>query len=359
MQLVSFSYNDHSWKLNDLNLQTVNLLVGRNANGKSRILSNIDLLVNIISQKRDIAWGGAWKIQFKMEPGDIFDYSLATKSSGIISRELLHLNGQRLLDRRLKPSGETVCEVFSRQTDDFEEFFPPDNQLVLNVRRDIKAYPEFERLVEWANSSYGFRFGVISPTNAFSSSGYEFAHPVGDLVDMLQHLRAEKQTELVVLMNQLGYKISSIRPLVKTENRFIQVVEEGVTKPILHTNLSQGMFRVLALLIYFFHLVFTKKPQLILIDDLGEGLDYARASDLGKFIFKTCKNSDVQLIATSNDGFLMDAIPIEYWNVLRRNGSDIVALNEKNQPELFDRFAYTGLSNFDFFSSDYIDSRLR
>jgi len=33
-------------------------------------------------------------------------------------------------------------------------------------------------------------------------------------------------------------------------------------------------------------------------------------------------------------------------------------LNEKNSPELFNNFSFTGLSNFDFFSSDYIDSNL-
>ena len=137
---------------------------------------------------------------------------------------------------------------------------------------------------------------------------------------------------------------------VKEYGQDLMFFESNLSRGLSAYDLSQGMFRMISLLVYLFYLIHIRKLQLILIDDLGEGLDYSRAFKLGKFIFDTCKETDVQLIATSNDGFLMDAIPIEYWNVLRRNGTEIAALNEKNQPELFKRFAYTGLSNFDFFS---------
>ncbi len=353
MRIESFSYNDHSWKLDNLNLQELNLLVGRNASGKSRTLSAIDLLVDIISQKRELTGGGSWKLRFRTSIGEALDYSVATKSSGQITREVLVLNGKHLLDRKSSES-----KVFSRITDQFEEFFPPENQLVLHVRRDIRAFPEFERLIEWATNSYGFRFGTISPLNALANSGYDFINPVDDLMSMFRYLSPERKAVLLSTLNQLGYNVTSIKPIEKYNNRFLEVVEDGLSKPIPHTGLSQGMFRVIALLTYFSYLIHVKKPQLLIIDDLGEGLDYSRAVKLGKFIFDACRDETIQLIATSNDNFLMDAIPIEHWNVLRRNGTEITALNEKNSPELFNNFSFTGLSNFDFFSSDYIDSNL-
>lgn len=335
-------------------MQRLNLLVGRNASGKSRTSSAIDQLVDIISQKREITAGGSWKVRFRTLRGEALDYSVATKKSGQITREVLMLDGNLLLDRKVLQG-----KVFSRITNDFEEFFPPDTQLVLHVRRDIKAFPDFERLIDWAANSYGFRFGIISPLNALANSGYDFINPVDDIVDMFRDLSLERRGTVVSLANQLGYDITSIRPVVKYDSRFLEVVEDGISKPIPHTGLSQGMFRVIALLIYFAYLIHVKKPQLLIVDDLGEGLDYSRAVKLGKFIFDACEREGIQLIATSNDSFLMDAIPIEHWNVLRRNGIEITALNEKNNPELFENFAFTGLSNFDFFSSDYIDSRLK
>ena len=118
------------------------------------------------------------------------------------------------------------------------------------------------------------------------------------------------------------------------------------------------MMRSLCLLIYIEYLISKNKTATLLIDDLGEGLDYKRAIELGKLLFKLCEENNIQLIVTSNDSFLMDVVNINYWNVLTRKGKVITALNKFNQPELFEDFKFTGLSNFDFFSSDYIDSHL-
>jgi hypothetical protein len=75
-------------------------------------------------------------------------------------------------------------------------------------------------------------------------------------------------------------------------------------------------------------------------------------------IFSLCQENNIQLIAASNDMFLMDVVELEYWNVLQREGSVVTALNEKNSPDLFESFKFTGLSNFDFFSSDFIPQKI-
>jgi hypothetical protein len=54
----------------------------------------------------------------------------------------------------------------------------------------------------------------------------------------------------------------------------------------------------------------------------------------------------------------MDVVDIVHWNVLQRNASIVTALNAKSNPELFEKFRYTGLSNFDFFASDYISQKM-
>jgi hypothetical protein len=107
-------------------------------------------------------------------------------------------------------------------------------------------------------------------------------------------------------------------------------------------------------IIYVEYLISRKRPASIIIDDLCEGLDYDRATRLGRLIFDKCIDRQIQLIATSNDSFLMDAIDIEYWTILTRQGKTVEAMNRMTNSEIFDRFRFTGLSNFDFFSSDYI-----
>jgi len=115
------------------------------------------------------------------------------------------------------------------------------------------------------------------------------------------------------------------------------------------------MFRALAVIVYVQYLISRKKPSTIIIDDLCEGLDFERATKLGKLIFDKCLENDIQLIATSNDSFLMEVVDLKYWNILTRTGKKVSGFNSKTNSESFENFKFTGLSNFDFFSSDYIN----
>lgn len=50
----------------------------------------------------------------------------------------------------------------------------------------------------------------------------------------------------------------------------------------------------------------------------------------------------------------MDVVDLKYWNILQRKGDKVTAINIYNSPELFEDFEFTGLNNFDLFSSDFI-----
>lgn len=387
MQLVSFSHdNFSSLRLKGLTLQSQNLIVGKNATGKSRTLSAIDHFTGLLSEKRRYFWWGEWQAEFMLDNGDILHYTImrgngpqVVSEERQISRELLKLNDQILIDRT-DLNGQVSCRIFSETINKFEDFTPPTDQLVLHIRRDIKAYPYFEKLIEWGDNAYSFQFGKIIPKDYFqrgpSISSHRFwgsrysdsPEESMKLVDVYAALPLDQRTKIIDQIQIMGYPLILIDIIGVTTHQPNQVKEYGQDLMFFESNLStglsaydlsQGMFRMISLLVYLFYLIHIRKLQLILIDDLGEGLDYSRAYKLGKFIFDACQEANVQLIATSNDSFLMDAIPIEYWNVLRRNGTEITALNEKNHPELFKQFVYTGLSNFDFFSSDYIDSKLQ
>ena len=122
--------------------------------------------------------------------------------------------------------------------------------------------------------------------------------------------------------------------------------------------LSNGMMRVLYILCFLEYVKHGIKHSLLLIDDLGEGLDYNRATLLGKKVFDSCDGEHLQMIASSNDPFMMDVVDISKWQIMRKKNSKLFALNQTNSHELFDKFRMTGLSNFDLFSSDFIDNFL-
>jgi len=113
------------------------------------------------------------------------------------------------------------------------------------------------------------------------------------------------------------------------------------------------MFRALSLIIQIQYSLFTGNPSCVLIDDIGEGLDFERSSALVKLLVERAKNSSIQLIVATNDRFIMNSIPLEYWLVIQRLGNLCKIYSQKNSPQLFNDFKLTGLNNFDFFSSGY------
>ena len=269
-------------------------------------------------------------------------YNFVREDGTIISEQLDILN-ERIIIRRDDSSAII----------DNESINPPQNKLVLNIRRDIQKYPEIEKIMTWANNvvTVSFtKFDPIFPIFSQSSNPFELAKIVQELDDV-------SKKEFYNLVHEIGFELSSVKVLKGAQ--IVLFKEKGVDTILLENDLSNGMLRSISVLLYMIYFKMTGYPALLLIDDLCEGLDYDHSVKLGRKIFEFCSSNDIQLIATSNDAFLMDIVDIDNWCVLRRNGSAIVPLCRYDNTELFDHFALTGLSNFDFFASDYIDTYLR
>lgn len=357
MRITSFSYSSENWVLQKIDLQEVNLLVGTNGTGKSKTLSYLNLLRSYIKSGEFFIKDehGIWEISWLTDSNQILTYTLGVGLDEedldvIISKESLFLETKILLQRQ----DDNSCQVYSEISQLIETFNPPVNELALLSRRDTKAYAYIENIIDWAKNSYELEFSSINMENETvqTESNYE-QYP-----KLFSKLSITHQKRIIVNWNSIGFKISNIEYESTGNNHFLALTEEGLNTPIYQFDLSQGMMRYLCLLIYIEYLISKNKKATLLIDDLGEGLDYKRAIELGKMLFNLCKENNIQLIATSNDSFLMDVIDIDYWNVLERNGKVVSAINIVNSPKLFEDFRYTGLSNFDFFSSSYLPSRL-
>ena len=118
-------------------------------------------------------------------------------------------------------------------------------------------------------------------------------------------------------------------------------------------NMSQGMFRALSLLVQVNHAILSGKPSCILIDDIGEGLDFERSCGLIDAVMSRARSSQAQLVMATNDRFVMNRVPLDNWSVLCRKGGRVSVRDYRNSREVFEGFLATGLSNFDFLALDY------
>ena len=352
MKLLEFkcklfgSNGTNDWYIEDMSLnKRINLLVGQNATGKSRVVRYLNTFIYLITDSdvfEDILAHyskSEWSCVFQKDNGDIINYSVSFdfKKGLFINEEKLSLNDNVLLKRK---NGRT--EIFSFTNNKLLKISPPDNKLVLHIRRDTEEFPFFEDIVKWAEESFIYEF-------ADEDAGK-------NLTFWFDQLSKESVEILKKDFNQLGYKLNNIfsKKNKFSDTKVVHIQEEGLEKTIIETDLSQGMSRALDLLTLVQYLLQLNETSIFMLDDIGEGLDYERATKLGKLLVEKIENSNIQLIATTNDSFLMDVIPIKYWNILQREGNTVRSLNYQNSKDLFDKFRLTGLSNFDLFSSDYL-----
>jgi hypothetical protein len=342
MRISKIRYRDNNLILNNLNLGQINLIVGKNATGKSRTILMIDSIAKMITQKIEIAWGN-WDITFTTIENQTIRYLIRSNSFNSIYSEKIYLNEKLVLNRQ-----KNNAKIFSFVENKFQEINPPESKLVLHIRRDIKEYPFLEQLVFWAENSYIFEFGKFSPS-------FDYTFAIGEGIPLLlKDLNSQSIINVINELNTIGFKIADIFVKEKKEQLVLYIKEKEVLKAIPYYQLSQGMYRTLALIIYLEYLISNSKTTTLIIDDLCEGLDYDRATKFGKLLYNKFSNTFIQLIITSNDSFLMDVIDIEHWNILLRNEKTLTIYNPIDYPDLFKKFRFTGLSNFDLLSSDYI-----
>jgi len=355
MKLIEFSHKAGDWEINNLVLGDLNLIVGENATGKSKTLdailnfaetiNNLDNYIKNITNEYDNKITEYWcSAKFKTSSGEILSYEvfIEFKNEINVEKEILILNNQEIISRK----SADKAEIYSNSDQKLIPISPPLSSLVLKVRRDTKEYIEFEQLIYWALNS---EFYIFCKNWEYRESR---AATVSEFLD----------TKYVTkVLNDIGFNITNIYTYQRHEDDYyLGFKEENIKKDFYFKDLSQALKRSINLIIFFENLLskYRRFAPLLVIDDLGEGLDYQKATKLGEYVFETCKKGNIQLIAASNDNFLLDVVDLDYWNILTREGSKVSTINKVSHPKIFEDFIFTGLSNFDLLTSDYLSRKL-
>lgn len=345
MILTEFSYRESSgWQLEKLTLHQQNLIVGMNAVGKSRTLEALGNVIRFIkNDSEQVKKDFSCTLVLSNSHQIVYSFEL---TGGLIKSESLEIDGQSKIERN-----SSKIEMYG------EAVNPPANKLLIQARRDTKRYPEIEEIILWAEHTSLFVFSNITASPDSLSPYMLSAEPrISDMYEQIKH----QQVLLIKYIKELGYQIDRIEEAENASGtKTLLIYETGIDKPMMFFELSNGMFRVFCVLLYMIYSSTLAEARCLMIDDMGEGLDYRRSTKLGDIVFDYCKKNSIQLIVTSNDSFLMDSVPLDLWNILQRNGRTVTSLNSQTHDELFTKFARTGLSNFDILSSNFITNHLQ
>jgi hypothetical protein len=357
------------WMLREVNLEKVNLLVGRNATGKTRTVTVISWLANMLAGLQpQLLTSGNYTAEFS-DDSDIYRYFLKIDRHKVLSEKLI-LNGDIKVERNADGTGELFAEAVGNGQ--MIKFKISENQIIAFSKRDAVQHPYLEKLFEWANGVRLYAFGTplgkdcgfsaadigrlqINPRDTnnvaalFALGTRDFGEGFRDDIIELTGKTGYNLKDVNVAPNPGAGIVSTGLPL-----QMIYVVEKSGTARIFQPEMSQGMFRALSLLIQIRYNMRKKSSTVILVDDIGEGLDFERSSGIIKVIVDTAEKSAIQFVLSTNNRFVMNGVPLKYWQVIKRNGGECIIYNYANSKDIFDEFEYTGLSNFSFLSTDFI-----
>lgn len=366
MRLCSIEYQEwpgqpQSWQIEHLDIFPRMLIVGRNASGKTRVLNVISSLSRVLSGIQPPVLSGNYCVTFDNN-GEKYVYEV-NQENGLVARELLTINGKEYLAREKDGSGE----IFANQIGDEGmkiRFQVLPNAFAAFARVDAIQHPFLKPLNDWANSLRHYSFSTVM------QSAFAVSIPIGVRPDdrdqnatvaLYRTASGEFGNEFIDMMrSDLGlvdYAIESIELDAPKMFRFpsgtepvaLVAHEEGLTASVDQLSMSTGMFRVVAILTHINYAILRKAATSILIDDIGEGLDFDRSCRLIDLLREKAKKHDIQLIMTSNDKFVMNNVPLEEWTILHRVKQIVYPKNHINSTEAFEEFGFTGLSNFSFF----------
>jgi energy-coupling factor transporter ATP-binding protein EcfA2 len=368
---TQFEGTPMEWTLQGLTLGQVNLLVGRNATGKSRCINIISSLAKLLSgQLKEVLSNGTFDVAFEHD-GQIMRYVLGHENYRVI-REEFFVDGKEHLHRAHGGYGR----VFAKEINDgtMVKFQTPDTELSVVNRRDSVQHPFFEPLHQWAMSARHFEFGktlghqrlgVLVKDLQDELNERDTAQVVAICNAGLQQFDARFKEAVIRDMGSVGYELEDVgirRPATLLVKGLLpgDVVGVAVKERELEcwtdqVEMSQGMFRALSVIVQLNYAELAEKPLCVLVDDVGEGLDFERSCQMIEVLRRKAQRPSVQLIMSTNDKFVMNKVPLEEWSVLQRQGGHVRVRNYTNSKRVFEEFKFTGLSNFDFLATDFVN----
>ncbi|MDO9084478.1 MAG: hypothetical protein Q7U56_14485, partial [Humidesulfovibrio sp.] len=157
MLLTKLNYYENEsqpdeWQIEDLTLGSQNLIVGRNATGKTRLYRVISNFSKIITESMPYLNG---RFDLTFTDSDVsYNYSIKI-TNGKVEYEYYRRDETLLISR--DNTAMQIIHILNGE-EQLREISPPENKLVIHVRRDNKEFPYIEMLHEWAGNIVSIRF---------------------------------------------------------------------------------------------------------------------------------------------------------------------------------------------------------
>jgi energy-coupling factor transporter ATP-binding protein EcfA2 len=162
MQLKKIEYKEYEgdkreWTLEPASFGQINLIVGKNASGKTRILNVMVGLTRLIAGKQQVLFEtGDFKVTLVTPNGKSFVYEVSMQNN-LVNREYLRCGDNQYLTREGPGPGKIKTEPKGEMVD----FQIKPNQLAIFLKRDSLQYPFLEEIAAWAEGTEHYEFATL------------------------------------------------------------------------------------------------------------------------------------------------------------------------------------------------------
>lgn len=314
--------------INNISISDFNLLIGDNAQGKTRLFQSLYFLANLFTGKPKIIstyYHGTFEFDAASQDVNdkiIYDIIIEPKENKNIFKETITRNGKIIYSFHDK---HLYNEISNKNIKNF--FIPPNSPALISI-----ADPEFVTINIIRNFFQKIVY-ISSEKRRDILIDEGSLTPNVDSTNIASVLKSWRNL-YPEIFNEVVSEIKDNFPLIKdiffTEQKdlhteLLTINEQNVDKNILQMEWSDGIIRLLCLLMLpkvpFKIENKVEPPSLILVDEIENGLDYNRL----KYIMKYLEDysDDSQIIVSSHSPLVCDFVHPQNWIVVKRKGSDL------------------------------------
>ena len=353
MKISKFQFEDKSleWRLEELQLNKLTLLVGASGVGKTQILRALMGLRQITNGSS--INGVAWIVEFETLSGQkyIWQGEFENKRISIFiedeNDEEYKKNRAKIVFEKLYLDGHLIVERTSERI-----LFNGQPTIKLSQQESILSILKEEDLVKPAHEEFKhlYLYDYSNSEGTINSFNFLNANQLLGKYNTLQKIReSELETPLkLFFLSKIDRKIFDlikqrfidifpevedlkIAPLIANgqdipdflkDYTFIQIKERSVKHWINHTRISSGMLRTLLQLS---DLYLCADGTIFLIDEFENSLGINCINEITNDILSSRRQ--LQFILTSHHPYIIDAISFENWKLVTRNGGIIKTHN--------------------------------
>lgn len=323
IESLSFCYTKSGWKITDVQLDDLTLLVGASGVGKTRILECVmelksAALEGINYSKKSISW----RLKFTLDNQNYYEWiGERNKEDGFVTEEIF-LNKKSIVSRnegKVSLSGGTILKLNS------------DSSLFYLMGEDEKIEPAVEAFEHIYYDNLDDRIY----TAAYLEEGIENRDYTIEEIraldeDALVKIYLAKSSKLAVV-KQIKENFIEIFPFV--EDVVIQkeiydainwhIKEVGVRELIPESEISSGMKRTFLQLC---NLHLCPDGTIFLIDEFENSLGINCIDELTS-VLKSATHRKLQFIITSHHPYIINQIHYKHWKLVTRHAGEVRVQN--------------------------------